>query len=259
MPMMKKYPRRARRGAKKAATKQRRRARKQNKDTHFERVTTSFLVTPQQGVTTTNYMYAYVSLLATGSTGSSITDNTQFQFLRKMYDRVRVNRVKVSWVPKANVLSLDQAQNDALLNASGDGMIHTAIDRDGSVPVAKSAFLNYPSYKPFSILKKWSRSYATTYPKSIWLDADDFLSADTQTNRAIGLYGGVSLYAENILEDSGELINEPLGTMTVEWDCVFQGRSLRSISVDTVNDTVTLSNYVDKEAPYAAGMIVRQT
>lgn len=44
-------------------------------------------------------------------------------------------------------------------------------------------------------------------------------------SRELGLQGGVTIYAENILEDSGEVYNEPWASVLVEHNIVFQGKT----------------------------------
>jgi ACT domain-containing protein len=48
--------------------------------------------------------------------------------------------------------------------------------------------------------------------------------------KELGLTGGVTIYAENILEDNFEILNEPWATVVVEHNIVFQGKTSNSLS-----------------------------
>lgn len=227
--------------AKRSLAKSKKSKAKKNLDTFYLKAKVTALVTPSQGVSTSNYIYGTYHLMNETST-VACTNIQEFVLYKNLYDRVRINSVKVTVTPKANYLALNSAQNDGYTQ-SGDGMIHTVIDRDGPAAGNKARMTRYPSYRKYSVLKTWSRSYSVKYPQGVWLDCQNIYEDKTLLKR-LGLFGGMTVFAENILEDNGELVNEPLYDVLVEYGCVFQGRGEGSLSynTDTKAITVTPSN-----------------
>ena len=217
------------RNAKRVVAKAHKRAAKKNLDTFFLRAKSTFLQVPSQGVLTSNYIYVAAQLLS-----GELQSNAEFQFYRQLYDRFRVNRVTVKVTPKANVMDAGIAQLDGAYNLSGDGVIHTVVDRDSIAPSSVAQMLRYPSYKSFSLLKKFSRSYSVTWPKGVWLDCQDPKAGNSSAIlNTLGLAGGVTMYAENLIEDAGELISEPWAQLEYMWDIVFCGKAASSMSFAT--------------------------
>ena len=227
------------RKAKAMVSKQHKKMAKRNMDTFALTCRASGTITPSQGVTVSNYVSWWVPLLST-ATNVSVSNIAEFNLYRTMYDRVRINSVRINVVPKANVLDQRQAQNDALVNASGDGLIHTVVDRDDQPPGSISRLMRYPSYKRFSVLRKFSRSYSVTYPKGIWLDCQDIYSDTTLLSR-LGLTGGIYAYGESFLEDNGEVINEPWATVELVYNCVFEGKTSANLTYDPVSGVVSVA------------------
>lgn len=221
---------------------------KKNMDTYFLKTKSLFNVTPIQGVTVANYVYTVYTLDPKGI-NSQYINNAEFNLWRLQYDKFRVNSVMVSVVPKANVFDQNNAQNDSSLNLNGDGKIHTAIDRDGSAPSSTALISRYPSYKAYSIMKPFKRSYSVKYPTGIWLDCDN--PSGFTMSKELGLTGGVTMYAENLVEDLAELLNEPYAQVTVEYNIVFQGKTSNSLSAvlddegNVIGMTVNKVNEVD--------------
>lgn len=210
---------------------------KKGMDTFFQRCRTEGTLLPSQGLTVANYIYAYWSLLGTGQ--DSIYYNAQFQQNAMIYDKFRVNRVTVNIKPKANVLDAAVGQNDADFNLSGSGVVHSCIDRDGAGPSSTSQIVQRASYRKHSMLKNLRRSYSITYPANVWFDCTSDRngpSNQSQIVQTLGCNGGVTIYAENFLEDNNELVNEPWAEYTVEWDVVFQGRVPPKTSFQTDED-----------------------
>lgn len=230
---------------------------KKNMDTHFLRCKTNLYLQPIQGALAGNYIYAFFPLYTTGTqTTYDVRKNPDFIVQSKMYDRFRINRINVKVTPKANVFDQYYAQADGALNLVGTGMIHSAIDRDGSVPVDINAFKKYSSYKQYSLLNKFSRSYSVRWPRGMWLDCDEFISSDTQITRSIGCSGGITLYAEDVVEDLGEGLNEPWANVEVTYDVVFEGKTMRNTSVDA-SGNIILSPYTNKEDPNTDGTCIK--
>lgn len=212
------------------------------KDTFYLKAKVSGTVTPSQGVAVSNYVYGTYYLL-NGTSSVDVTKNPEFILYKNLYDRVRINSVKITVTPKANFLALNTAQNDGSYTLTGDNMIHTVIDNDGQAAGNVARMTRYASYKKYSLLKKWSRRYSIKYPSSVWLDCQNIFSDESLLKR-LGLTGGITVYAENVLEDSLELINEPLYDVLIEYGVVFQGRAEGTLlyNADTKAISVTPSD-----------------
>lgn len=207
--------------AKKMVTKQHAKKAKKNMDTFFFKSKVTVTITPQQGGLVANYIYNSFTLDPTGAAAAYMS-NAEFSLYRGLYDKFRVNSVKVTFIPKANVLDQANNNNDTSLNTTGDGKIHSCVDRDGIAPSSISRISRYPSYRTNSVLKKFSRVYSVKYPTGVWIDCDS--PSTFSMTKELGLSGGVTIYAENILEDSGEVYNEPWASVLVEHNIVFQGK-----------------------------------
>lgn len=195
---------------------------RKNMDTFFFKSKVVATITPSQGAVVANYIYNSFTLDPTGASAAYMA-NAEFNLYRGMYDKFRVNSVKVTFIPKANVLDQATAQNDGQLNLTGDGKIHHVLDRDGVAPSSIARLSRYPSYRATSVLKKFSRIYSVKYPMGIWIDCD--APAGFSMSRELGLTGGITIYAENILEDNYEYYNEPWASVMVEHNIVFQGKT----------------------------------
>jgi len=209
--------------AKKMVARQRKGKAKKNMDTFFFKSKVEATITPRQALApgVSNYIYNAFTLDPTGPNAAYMS-NAEFNLYRGMFDKFRVNSVKVTFIPKGNVLDQAQAQNDAL-NNSGDGKIHHCIDRDSVGPSNIARIARYPSYRATSVLKKFSRSYSVKYPMGVWLDCD--APANFSMAKELGLQGGITIYAENLLEDNSEVFNEPWAGVIVEHNIVFQGKT----------------------------------
>lgn len=211
--------------AKRMVTKQHKAKAKRNMDTFFLKTKDTAVILPQQGGLVANYIYQQFQLDPTGAFAAYI-QNAEFNLYRLQYDKFRVNSVKVTFIPKANVLDQAQAQNDAF-NTTGDGAIHSCIDRDSIAPSSIAKISRYPSYRKHDIKKTWSRSYSVRYPTGVWIDCQS--PATFSMAKELGLTGGITCYAENVLEDNYELWNEPWATVLVETNIVFQGKVSSSL------------------------------
>lgn len=235
MPMKKYALRRTRKPtmkkAKKMVTKLHKKKARKGMDTFFLRAKEVSTILPGQGATVANYIYWACTLDPTvlGGIGSFNTflNNAEFNLYRQIYDKFRINSVHVRVIPKANVLDQAHAQLDSSYNTTGDGCIHTCIDRDGVAPSNIAAISRYTSYKKYSVLKPWSRTYSVKYPMGVWLDCQS--PATFSMAKELGLTGGVTFYAENILEDNSELFNEPYAQIETYYNIVFQGKTSASI------------------------------
>lgn len=218
-------PRKTMAKAKRVLAKAKAKKARKGMDTFFQRCRTETTLVPIQGITVSNYIYNYWSLVGQGA--NSLYDNAQFQQNAMIYDKYRVNRVKVSFTPKANVLDMYLANQDTNATLTGSGVVHTCIDRDGAGPSSISQMVQRASYRKYSLLKKWSRSYSIKYPVNTWFDTQSDRygpSNQQQIVQTLGCNGGITIYAEDLLEDSLEIVNEPWAECVIEWDVVFQGR-----------------------------------
>jgi len=213
--------------AKRMVTKSHKAKAKKNMDTFFLKAKSQYNVVPQQGVSVANYVYGVAPLL-----GSQLLGNAEFNLYRIQYDKYRVNSVTAKWIPKANVLDQANAQGDGTFNVTGDGAIHTCVDRDGLAPSSTAAISRYASYKKMSIMKTWTRTYSIKYPVGIWLDCQAPFD-NTSLIASLGLGGSVTWYAENFLEDNYELFNEPVAALELSWSVVFQGKTSASLAFTT--------------------------
>jgi len=208
-------------------TKNRKQKAKKNMDTFFLKTKTLLTLTPAQGVTVSNYIYGGFVMNPVSGT-NFFTNNAEFNLYALQYDKFRVNSVTLIVRPKASVLDQTNAQNDANFTLTGDGMIHTCIDRDGLAPSSIAVISRYPSYKKYRVDQKFSRTYSIKYPTGIWLDTDN--PAGFSMSKELGLTGGVTIYAEDLLEDSREVFNEPWAEVEVQYNIVFQGKTSNKLS-----------------------------
>lgn len=224
--------------AKRMVTNVRKAKAKRNMDTFFLKARYTGNIVPVQGSLVSNYVYFNPSLV-NATDGTAITNNSEFKLYQAQYDKVRINSMTLKIIPKANVLSQLEAQQDGLVNVTGDGAVHTCIDRDGKVPTNIARVTRYPSYRKYSVLKTFTRTYAVKYPTGVWLDCQNIFEDTTLLNR-LGLNGSICIYAESLLEDNAELFNEPWATFELSFNCVFQGKTSASIGIDN-NGVITIT------------------
>lgn len=227
---MPRVPRKTMRKAKRAMANKKKRAVRTGGDTFFLRAKTTGSIVPTQGATVANYTSNFWQLIDTNSV-VGVTQNSEFGLYAQLYDRVRINRMRIRIIPKANVLDQLNAQSEGLANVSGDGMVHTIVSRDNdSYSTSIARLQRVTSYKRYSVLKPITRTYGITYPKGVWLDCQD-VNANPALLTQLGASGGVGLYAENILEENSEFFNEPWAALEITYDCVFQGKAGSALSM----------------------------
>lgn len=225
--------------ATKIVAKKKRVQKKSNSDTEYMTFTSEGQLIPSQGLTVTNYLYTAVPLI-TSTTAIGCTQLKEFVLYNNQYDQVRINSVTVRYIPKANVLSQVDAQLDAVYNLAGDGLIHHVIDRDDNAPSNVGSLQRYPSYRKSQIFKPFTRRYSVTYPPGVWLDSQNIYSDETLLRR-LGCFGGVYMYAENILEDLNEIFNEPMATIQVTYGVVFRGKTSGNLAYNTETGAITIT------------------
>lgn len=225
--------------ATKMVGKKQHRLKKSNSDTLAMTFRAEGQIIPFQGITVSNYSFTTLPLL-NQQMNIGVTQLKDFVLYNNMYDQVRVNSVSVTVTPKANVLEYTQAQNDNLFNLAGDGLLHHVIDRDGNPPTNIGSLQRYSSYRKTSVLKPFKRSYSVTYPPGVWLDSQNIYEDATLLKR-LGLTGGIYIYGENFLEDSGEVYNEPVATISVSYNVVFRGKTSGNLTYNTETGAITVS------------------
>jgi len=224
MPRKSKAPRKMRRRGRKGGKKAKA---AKNQDTFSLICRSKATAIPQQGGLVANYLYLYGNLINVNA-AQGVLNNAEYRLFQNIYDQVRINKVVMKVKPKANFLSLESAQNDGF-NTSGDNIVHTCIDRNSAAAMSTEVFMRYSSYKKFSVMKPFSRSYSITYPDGIWLDCRQE-TVDTTLLQRLGALGGVFVYLENILEDNSEIFNEPWAAIEWEYHCVFRGKNIASLT-----------------------------
>lgn len=244
--------------AQKVVAKAQAKKRTKNMDTQFLRVKFTGQLIPKQGTTVTNYLNYWQPLCVSGSAGGfDWRTAADYTVLKYQYDQVRVNRMKIVLTPKANVFDAANAQNDANLTLLGDGMIHSAVDRDSPTPSSVAAMSRYASYQRKSLLKKVVRTYSVKWPVSTWLDCGSEQNGNnTGLLQSIGAFGGVGFYAEDIVEDKWELYNEPYCQITVYFDLVLRGKITPNTGLDASGNVIL---YAPSTIPHCAPSPMIQT
>lgn len=206
---------------------------------------------PIQGGLVSNYVYIFGKLIDVNA-AIGVLNNAEYKLYSTMYDQVRINKLVLKVKPKPNVLDIVNNQNDSF-NQVGDNMIHTVIDRNGEARMSTEVFARYSSYKKYSCEKDFTRSYSITYPDGVWLDCR-YETLDTTLLQRLGALGGIFVYAENLLEDLGELYNEPWAAVEWEYHCVFRGKNIATLTF-AENGTVSLSPPELMAAPVGSPLI----
>lgn len=230
-----------------------RKSKAQNGDVINKKFRTEFNLTPAQPIPVPgsglyNYVY-YTFPLWNSASLTGITQNKEFLLYAIQYDRWRIHSMTVKVYPKANTFDLKNAQ-DGNQQQVGDGRMHTVIDKDGNGPMHIQQLTRYSSYKSYSLLKPFSRTYSIKYPTDMWLDCQKLATQDAPFDfrNQVGLAGVMTMYAENVLEDFYEVNNQPWANVQIIYNVSFQGKTLGQLSV-TVDDetglptTVTLTPF----------------
>ena len=256
MPYTRKYRKRTTkpsvRKAKRIVSKIKKSRAKKNMDTFFLKARVNGMCVPAQGITVANYISSFWKLLDENS-AVGVYNNAEFRLFSSLYDRVRVNSITVKWTPKANVMTAFDAQDQSVKTNNGDGLVHTVVLRDDDGFQQSIARLSrMGSYKPYSILKRWRRTYSIKYPTGVWLDCQNIFSDNTLLER-LGTQGGI--YGQHFMEDSSEIFNQPIAAVEITYNCVFQGKIMTNLGFDA--DTITVSKPVP--TPYTPTDLVAIT
>ena len=233
----KRSQRRGKRVAKRAAMN--------NNDIHRAVIQVSGTLRPVQGLSVSNYVYAWFSpnpsLSLTPSPSIPLFNINEFTLNRNMYDQFRVKGVSVRMVPKYKTLEAAQAlaaEGTAL--KMGSGIVYTVEDRDGSAPNSIVALKRYASVKAHSVFKTINRYYGVKYNKSnTWFDCQD-PAGMLDVQRSIGLAGGITVYGESLPEYNGTIINDPWYDLEIKYFCEFKGKAQLQLSFDSETGDVVV-------------------
>ena len=237
-------PRRYRK-AKKAPRARKAGKKAHNMDTYRKSIKLTAVIIPAQGVTVSNYVYAFVGASPSGGVGNQtcgLTSAPEFALYNQMHDQFRVLGVSVRVVPRATVtdqvaLTLNADNSTVSL---GKQVFYTAEDRDGIAPGNIETLKKYSSVKVHKMTKPMSRSYRVKYDgPNTWFDCQSTPAYD-QVQKALGLWGGLTLYGESFPERFGQVFNSVWADLEVSYDVVFRGKALINIAV-AENGSVTLS------------------
>ena len=160
-----------------------------------------------------------------------MTQNSEFQSQRLLYDEFCITKVKISWIPATNVV-LSTAISSS---QSTSNFLYTFVDRDGGSPVTTATNIPakieaYDSFKKHSANRGWSRTITC---KKMWIDCSvpgidprsESGLAQPFTNaglfQVLGIYGTMLPYA----------IGSQIGTVRQEWSVQFRGKKPVSYSV----------------------------
>lgn len=251
---------RKRAGGKKKKVARKARARMNNMDDHHFAIKVAGSLTPLNGtVTVSNYIYTYwspgVGLTTPASQSNPLSQSAEFQLYRNMYDQWRVTSFNIRIIPRANVVDATNliVQNDSSAITQGKGVFYTVEDRDGIAPGYIGSLNKYASVKVTKLTSKLSRSYSVSNTKSTWYDCQDPAGLE-QLQRASGMRGGITLYAESLPEVFGTIYNSVWADVEVTYNVTFRGKCLVNIvyDPDTGVSTVAPVDTAQMEVPFAA-------
>jgi len=239
----------------KKAKKARARARENNMDNHTVVHKLSGSITPQQGLTVSNYIYTYWTPCAkvlSPPQSNQLLLSSAFGLYRNMYDQYRVNSVTVTLIPRANVVDaiLLVQQNDSAQITQGKGVYYSCEDRDGIAPGLVGALNKMASVKVHKLTSRMTRTYRPNNAKNLWFDCQDPAGL-TEPAKAAGYFGGITIYGESLPELLGQLANSVWADCEVSYSVTYRGKSMTSLTVNE-DGSVTVGQFdpVDAEAPF---------
>ena len=244
-----------RKKAPKAKRARRVRARENNMDDHTVVHKMAGSITPQQGLTVSNYVYTWWSPSAKVQTppqSNQLLFSSEFGLYRNLYDQYRVNYMTVKVIPRANVVDaiLLVQQNDSAQITQGKGVYYSCEDRDGIAPGLVGALNKYASVKCHKLTKSMTRTYKPNNAKNLWFDCQDPAGLQ-EPARAGGYLGGITIYGESLPELIGTLANSVWADCEVSYSVTYRGKAMTQL---TTNDdgSVTVGQFdpVDAEAPF---------
>lgn len=217
-----------------------------NVDTTFKTIKLTSMITPAQGVSVSNYANVFFSPNpgTPGSITCALNKSPEFNLYCQMYDQFRVHSVTIRVVPRYNVTELTafQASVDQLAGglSVGKSVYYTVEDRDGLAPAVISTLKKYSSVRTHRIDKPMWRKYGVKYDSPYsWFDCQN-PDQLTDVQKVLGIFGGITLYAESLPEVFTTLLNKPWADVEVSYNLTFRGKALVQIAVGE-DGAVTLS------------------
>jgi len=217
-----------------------------NVETYFKQIKLTSAVTPAQGVTVSNYVNVFLSPNpgTPGNITCALNKSPEFNLYSQMFDQFRVHSVTMRLKPRYNMTELTalQASVDQLAGglSVGKAVYYSVEDRDGLAPATINTLKKYSSVRTHAIDKPMVRKYGIRYDGGAsWFDcqAPDQL---TDVQKALGLFGGITVYAESLPEVFTTIVNKVWADIEVTYNVTFRGKALVSIAVGD-DGAVTLS------------------
>lgn len=208
-----------------------------NVETYFKQIKLTSVITPTQGVTVSNYVNFYVSPNpgTPGNLTCALNKSPEFSLYCQMFDQFRVHSVTMRLKPRYNMTELTafQASVDQLAGglSVGKAVYYSVEDRDGIAPATITTLKKYSSVRTHAIDKTMVRKYGVKYDGSYtWFDcqAPDQL---TDIQKALGIFGGITVYAESLPEVFTTLLNKPWADIEITYNVSFRGKALVNIAV----------------------------
>jgi len=235
--------------------KARARARENNMDNHTVVHKMAGSITPQQGLSVSNYVYTWWSptpKVQSPPQSNQLLFSSEFGLYRNLYDQYRVNYMTVKVLPRANVVDaiLLVQQNDSAQITQGKGVYYSCEDRDGIAPGLVGALNKYASVKVHKLTSKMSRTYKPNNAKNLWFDCQDPAGLQ-EPARAAGYLGGITIYGESLPEVVGTLANSVWADCEVSYSVTYRGKAMTQLTSNE-DGTVTVGVFdpADAEEPF---------
>lgn len=227
-------------------------ARMNNQDTFRTTIKASGGLSPVQGVAVSNYIYSWWSPISSlsGDNSNPLFNQPEFSLYRNLYDQFRVTGLNVKLTPRlktAEAGAMVQAEGSGLVTY-GRGVVYSVEDRDGKAPASIPSLKRYASSKCQSIYKSLSRTYRPDFRKAdVWFDCQDPAGL-SETMRATGVAGGITIYAESLPEPKNTIINEPWYDIEVTYYVTFKGKAFVNITLGDKGEVCVQAEYPTGEA-----------
>jgi len=179
----------------------------------------------------------------TNAQSSPLKSSTEFALYRQMFDQFRVHSVSVKVIPKitqTESTAMAQLQEQSTITV-GKAVYYTVVDRDGPVLSSVSAIKKYSSHRVHKITSTATRTFAVKYDgKDQWFDCQNINDME-DVQKSLGLWGGISVYAESLPEKLDTIINPVWADVEISYRMSFRGKALVGISVNAQDGSVTLT------------------
>jgi len=241
-------PRYKSRKPKRRVAKKTRRSNKKanNLETYNRTIKLTSAVTPAQGATVSNYVNIFLSPNpgTPGNITCPLSKSPEFNLYAQMYDQFRIHSVTMRLKPRYTMTELTAFQSsvDQLAGglSVGKAVYYSVEDRDGLAPATINTLKKYSSVRTHRIDKPMTRKYGVKYEGAAsWFDcqAPDQL---TDVQKALGIFGGITVYAESLPEVFMTIVNKVWADIEVSYNVTFRGKALVAIALGQ-DGSVTLS------------------